>query len=346
MKVNRQQLRDILSALRPGLAKREFIEQSCHFIFFDDTLATFNGDVLITHPYKSEDNFSVKGEEFFRLIDGINDTEININLKNKLVITSKSTSAMLAILTEESNTLPPIIKDLQKQMTGWKDLPKDFTEGISLCAFSASPDKTRAARACVLIKGDKCSSIDTARGSLFKMESSIDDSLLIMAPWATDLSKFPVVKYCTSDKGKWGHFRTKEDITFSCKLIDGDFPVYFEDMFEDIAKEPHFELPKELKTIADSVFMLASDVIDKTGKALDIVIEDGEIIVKASNDLGEIEKNLRCSYKGEPIKITINATFISQILDKATSFAHKDRKNHFVSGTFQHLLSQATYRKD
>ena len=33
-----------------------------------DKIAVYNDKISITHPYESEEKFSVKGEEFFKLI--------------------------------------------------------------------------------------------------------------------------------------------------------------------------------------------------------------------------------------------------------------------------------------
>jgi DNA polymerase III sliding clamp (beta) subunit (PCNA family) len=347
MKVNRKELRDILVALRPGLAKKEFEPQVTHFLFFEGVIATYNDYICIMHPFESDIQFSVKGEEFYRLIDDMSDEEVIITLvSGKLKIKAMSTSSTLATVPNEDTKLLSAIKILQSKMEKWKDIPKDFAEGLSLCAFSASPDLSQKVRACVCVDNETCSSLDVARASIFTMESSIKDKFFIVAKDATELSKFPVVEYCRDEK--WAHFRTEDNVTFSCKLWDGEWPKNFFSLFDSMSEIEHFELPKELKTIVDSVFILASDLIDKTGKFLEITFEDGEIFVKANNDLGEVEKNLRSKYKGETSVILINVKFISQILNKATKFAYHKEKNllHFASGSFQHILAGVSSSKN
>ncbi len=346
MKVNRKELRDILAALRPGLAKKEFEPQIMHFLFFEGMIATYNDHICITHPYECDIQFSVKGEEFFRLVDGITDEEMTITLKEgKLKIKTLSTSATLSTIPDEDSKLISVIKTLRSQMKGWENVPKDLTEGLSLCAFSASPDLSQKIRACICVDNTTCSSLDTMRASMFTMESSIEDKFFIVAKDAAELSKFPVIEYCRDTK--WIHFRTKDDMTFSCKLWDGEWPKTFFSLFATVSEMEHFDLPKELKSVVDSVSILAEDLINKTGKSLGISFEDGEIFVRANNDLGKIEKNLRSKYKGEDVIILINAKFISQILDKATKFAYNKEKNilHFASGSFQHILAGLTSSK-
>ena len=342
MKINRVELRNILAALKPGLAKREFVAQACHFIFSGKDVTTFNDKICISHPFEMDTAFSVKGMEFFSLIDGITDTEITIAVVDKKVkIRSKSTTASMATIADDQNTLPEIIETLKKKMKGWEPLPKTFTEGLSLCSFSTSPDLTRGVDACVQVTGNHCISKDVARSSLFTMDNSIPDEMFIVGKEAAELSKFPVVEYCTD--GKWAHFRTEDEVTFSCSLLTGEFPL--EKMFEiynHLNDQPHIEFPSELKGTVDSVVMLASDIQDKTGRFVEIKIEEGDTTITAKNELGEVEKNLRNTYKGEPLMLIINSKFLSQILDKSTGMYCEGKMVHFQSGEFQHIIQTCT----
>ena len=54
MKIDRKELRNILAAIKPGLGKKEFVNQTCHFMFFPDKIATFNERICIMHPFKKE----------------------------------------------------------------------------------------------------------------------------------------------------------------------------------------------------------------------------------------------------------------------------------------------------
>jgi len=341
MKTDRMELRNKLAALKPGLAKREFIAQATHFIFFDNLIATFNDKILITTPFECDVVFSVKGEEFFRLIDGITDDTINIELKDKKIkVRSSSTSSSMATISEDQNNLPELIKKMLENMDEWKILPSDFLNAISLCAFSASNDLSSGVRACISIVGNRCYATDGNRVSRYCMEDNIKEKdFNIFSKEAMELSKFPVVDYCIHDK--WVHFKTADGVTFSTSFIKGELPVKkIEEIFSDIEKYPSLELPDNLKVTLDNVTMLASDLTNNSGRATYLHIEDGEIIVKASNDLGWVEKNLRCKYDGEPIDIGINNRFLAQILQKTATLSWFENKLYFSSGNFLHALMQ------
>ena len=42
MKINRSKLLDILQIIKPGLANKEIVEQSTHFIFSGENISTYN----------------------------------------------------------------------------------------------------------------------------------------------------------------------------------------------------------------------------------------------------------------------------------------------------------------
>jgi len=343
MKIDRIELRNKLAALRPGLAKKELAQQACHFVFLEHEIVTFNDKICIMIPFESEAEFSVKGEEFFRLVDGMTDDAFDLVVNNnKVVIKSKTTSAKMATISEEGNVIPAVVAELKAKMTKWKTLPKTFTEGRSLCSFSTSSDLTRGVLSAVAIVGDACYSLDSNRSSYFKMDSPIVTpisvkEIFISGKDAVELVKFPVSEYCTD--GKWMHFRTEEGATFSCQLMFGKFPIgEMIPVYAEKRELPHMELPKELKAVVDNATVLASDDYVRTGKAVRLSICNKEITVEATNDLGGVEKTVPCDYDGDEICLDINSRLLSQILDRATSFRRDGEMLHFLSGPFQHIL--------
>jgi DNA polymerase III sliding clamp (beta) subunit (PCNA family) len=340
MKVKKEEFKKVLESLRPALARKEYSSQTSHFVFFPDKIVTFNEDVCISHPFESDESFSVRGEEFYKLIDGITDEEIEITVGSKRVnIRSKSTSSSMAILDDEQLNSLEGISSMEKTQKKWKPLSEDFLEGISLCSFSASPDLTKGVQACVVVKKDTCYSFDQIRASLYELKDPIEDDLFIVARHVVELIKFPVIEYCTNKS--WMHFRTSDQVTFSCKMISGDF-LPFEGilpLFEKMVNVPSISLPPELKSIIDNVTILADDTTTTKGKLVLVTFCHNKIYAKAENELGWIEKVLSYDYPGE-LELRINAKFFSQVLEKTTSLAVDGHVLCFSSGSFVHLLSQ------
>jgi DNA polymerase III sliding clamp (beta) subunit (PCNA family) len=339
MEVNKKELQNILSLLRPGLNKKELAEQSSHFIFFKDKIAVFNDKICITHPFESEDVFSIKGDEFYRLISGISDDTVTLTVvDNKIKIKSKGTSSTMSLLQEDQQSISEKIEVLEKRMKPPKPLPPDFTTALSLCGFTASSDLTQGVRACVCIKDNLCCSTDGYRASKYELSEPLEDVLHIPAKSALELSKFPVVEYCFSDK--WACFKTEEGVIFSCSLISGEFP--FEkavSFFDELDGLTTIELPSELKQVVDETLMLASEDSAHSGKIVTLHFENNELNVSANNNLGNVSKMIEMDFEEEPIDLEINSNFLSQILNKSTEMYVGD-KIFFITPEFQYLMTK------
>lgn len=173
------------------------------------------------------------------------------------------------------------------------------------------------------------------------MSSEMTDTLYLIGKECAELVKFPVTEYCTD--GKWAHFRTEDGVTFSCMPMKGSYPLEKVNAAYDTAlSSTLIQLPKELKSIVDSVVVLAGLLENNVGRWIELTLQDDELFVKATSELGEVEKTIPCKYDADPISLRLNVKFLSQILDKATSLSKNEAMVHFKSGPFQHIMAQTS----
>ena len=339
MKVNRKELVNILSLLRPGLNKDEKGKETCHFIFFTDQITVYNDKMCIIHPFESEDEFSVKGEEFYRLINGITDEEIDLIVKNnKIKIKSKTTSSQLALLEEDQKNVSEKIISLEENYSKWIKLPSNFIEALSLCHFSASSDLTMGANSCVQIVGDKCYATDNVRASYYTMDETMKN-FNIPAKTVIELIKFPITEYCYNKK--WVSFKTDDDVIFSCATVGEIFDCsQIDRLFLELENLPVVELPDELKQTIIEVLILASDDV-RTGKRIFISLNKNSLLVRAENELGFVEKTIEIDYEEEPLEMGINSNFITQILDRSYEMYIGEKSLYFAVPNFFHIMMKA-----
>ena len=345
MLVKRKELKAVLESIRPGLAKDKNTNQDCHFVFTGEEVVTYNGRISISHPFESDIAFSVKGEEFYRLIDGIDEDDVNITLSgNQIKLATASTKSSMTALGKDKDTFSATHELLKGGRVHWKKLPDNFLEGISLCAFSVVPDLTAGVHNCVGVMEGYCWAVDHARASLYELSEQPEDVINIPGNAASELSKFPVVEYAIGNN--WMHFRTSTGVIFSHKEMTGELDIsQIKEIIPVMMEFPSFKLPLELKTVVNATVILATDLADKTGKLLKVKIaSDGKITVNASNELGFVEKFLQCEYRGEEINLRINSKFLSQILERSTTMSIGSEAQRkallFTSGSFTHLLAQ------
>ena len=343
MKINRKELLIILSACRPGLAKREIIEEAIRFIFTGDAVATYNDQICIVYPYKTDFRCSVNGEEFYKILDGIKEDEVEILVEeNQTLVNSRKTKAGLSIVigeTERVDTLIDNIREATKVRGFWKKLPKDFIEGVFLCMFSASKDMTTGVRCCIAVKENKMYSTDSVRVSRYIMDGEIMDELLIPARDAVELVKYPVKKYGISES--WIHFITDEGVMFNCRMMIGDYPYTIDRFFR--APENEFVVPEELQEVMKNIAIMASGDVD-IAKMVEVTIKNDKMICKSEKERGWITKEVAIEgYKGE-IMFYINPIFFAQILTKVTSLfliqgEEFPDKAVFTRESFQHVMA-------
>jgi len=88
MEIKRTDLIDALAIVKPGLASKEFIEQSTSFAFVAGRVITYNDEISISQPIEGIDfEGAIKADELYQLLSklkadvidlSINDAEITI----------------------------------------------------------------------------------------------------------------------------------------------------------------------------------------------------------------------------------------------------------------------------
>lgn len=336
MEVDRNQLLTILQAAKPGLAKKEIMEQAVHFIFTGEDLVTFNDQICIMHPFKTDVPFSVRGEEFYKILKGISEDKFELTyVDDRLKIISESTTAQISALVGEDGKVEEHIESLRQHFVDWKSIPENFTRGISLCSFSASKDMTQGALTGIFINDKDILSTDKLRGSWFTLKESMPE-VVLAAVDMMELAKFPITSYTISDN--WAHFATDDEVVFNCRRVLGKLPNV-KKLFdgEVLAK---ITLPDELKTIIESVTFLAEGNFD-SNKTVECKITKERIYIKAEKDIGWIEKKIRLEkpHKGKELEFTINPVFLAQVLDKSADMYVLSNRVIFTSEDFKHIMA-------
>jgi hypothetical protein len=336
MKINREKLVNILSAIKPGLAKKQIVEAATHFIFTGQDVLTYNDSICIIHPFDTDFKCSISANEFYKILSNISAEEIEITLEeDKLKIKTAKTKVTLA--TSSGESILDMIENLKldEVMKKLTPLPEGFLRGVELCSFSTSKSMAQPVLTCVLIKDKLIMSSDDLRISKFEMQKAIKPSILLPASAITELVKFPVEDYCISDG--WAYFATKDDVLFCSRLVIGehnDYEKYFEGM-----EGTQINLPEDLAKMIESASVLTEGEYD-TDRLIEIEIEKGKIRCKGENSLGWIENETTLDFKQDKsIKFSINPIFLMKILEYSSSMIYQDDRALFSTKGFDHLMA-------
>jgi DNA polymerase III sliding clamp (beta) subunit (PCNA family) len=334
MKVKRQELVNVLTAIKPGLAKKAIVDQATHFIITGDRVLTYNDRICISYPYKTDFSCSISAEEFYKILNRIPDEDVTIDLdEGKLMVHGLKVRASLA--TETGDDILSLVNALAFDQIGkLNPLPKDFVEAVKLCVFSASKDISSPALACLFIKGKTIAATDDLRISEYKMSTSMKCSFLLPASSAEELIKFDPDQFYIAEEKTWIYFVTKEGAIFCSRLVDDTFPDYAR--FLDGFGNDSITLPENMNELVETASILTNDEND--AQEVEVQIDKGKLRCKGQNKLGWIESETRIQTKLS-VSFIINSAFFLGILGHTHIMFLDEGRALFTGGEFRHVVA-------
>jgi DNA polymerase III sliding clamp (beta) subunit (PCNA family) len=334
MKINRQELLNVLIAVKPGLASKEVIEQATHFIFNDEEVYTYNDRISINtylDTSLSTTPFAIQGKELFTFLEKVKEDEVDIQIdveKSKLKIKAGKTTANLVIDTDIK--IPEInIPDFED----WEPLPENFTEAIKFCLFSTSKNMTKLALACLNVKKDCVESSDNYRITKKDLTSKINTPFLLPGSAAEQLKTYNAIDYHLDST--WIHFCNAQDVVFSCRRVEVDFPNVSPLMEVEGDK---VELPKELISAIDKAGILAVSEFDHD-RYITVELKKNKLNVKGEGQLGWVSEEIPIKYKGAAHKIKVHPDHFIDILQHLKQMVIGENTLLFEGEGFKHAIS-------
>jgi len=325
-----------LSKIRSGVSTKGLIEGFGNYSLDNDFIRTYNDHICISYPFKTGIVASVKADDLNAVLSKIDGETIELSVvDNSLLIKGGNTKAGL-IKTDTVKHIP---------INGeWKDLPEDFLHGLSLCSFSAADTMSMGILYCIYVNKKKLYSSDNYRISRYELEKEIDDTFLIPAKSAEEVSKFHVNKYLLDES--WVHFKAEHSsgkefgtaysgAIFSCRIVNG---VYKDvDRFFTVEGK-EFTLPTDIKKYVDSSLVMA-DGKREFEKKIEMKISKDSITLRGETESGWIESKVPCQIDiEENFKVDINPVFLNEVLNKSTSIILREGRALFKSENFQHVM--------
>lgn len=330
--IKKQGLVDALTKVKPGIANKEIIEQSSHFIFEENRIWTYNDQIAISHEFKSHLTGAVKADEFYKLLNKLEDENLEISVENdKFIIQGKSIKAKINI--DPDIKLRPIQAPAITSKR-WQTLPDNFNVCVSMCIFSASKNMIRPELTCLWITEKTIFSTDGFRATKKEMESEVKNPFLLLAIAAKELVKYNVHKVFTDTEG-WLHFTNKEKTMFSCRTFaDVKYPEKIWDFFD--VKGIEINLPDSLEQVIDRVSTLVTADFD-LDRLIDLSIENNTLTCKGKGPHGSILEKIKVDYNGKAIKIKVHPIFLMEILKQLNSMIIGERLL-FKGKNFEHVI--------
>lgn len=324
MRIERSALASALRIVSGGLASTEEYNS---FIFTEGRVFTYNSEVAVSVPVKVDFEGAVPAKEFQALVNKVKTAELNLTVKSgELLLTGSKAKAGLRISSDF--TLP--LQELGMPAK-WVNLPEKFCKAVQFCLFSASNDDNKAVLKNIHIFDQYVESCDNMRVTQYNMgeeaAKSFTSELLIPATAAKDIISNNPIEYGITEG--WLHFRNKEDVTFSCRNFDFEYPnfvAFLECEGDDI------DFPATLPEVLDRASVLGE------GDRITIILENNELIVATENVNGWFEESIDIAYKGKPAEFDINPEFFKSIMKfSAYTAILGERAIRFTGDSFVHV---------
>jgi len=343
MKVQKDILLQSLDFAKLAVAKKGEVEQLTHFIFTGNEIVTFNNRMAVFLDFETPFSCSVKAELFYKQLSKFTSAEIDIDLvKGKLVLKGKGERASFSIISSKDDEVSKILHSIQNDHADCEHLPvpNNFGEGVSFASFSASKTARAGVLCSVMVDGKHIYSTDNYRATQFTMETEISHKLLIQREVAANFSNFDIREYSVGDH--WMSFYCDNGVTFSTRLIHGDYPN-FKNAFE-MEEWEEVEFPDTITAAIDFVSIITAkdDRIQRIGH---VHLDKGDVTISADRTTESSEKAVPLvnSTVKEPLEFAINLEFFKTILryTHKLNYNMETQRAMFSNDNFKHIIRMA-----
>jgi hypothetical protein len=323
MEIDRVKLLTALEKVAPGLATSENIAQSASFVFTDGKVYAYNDEIAVGHLIDVGIEGAVSSKELLALLKKLKSETVEMEVKkNELLINNKKVKSGI---TMESEILLPI----EELIHGWGEdrfgLPDKFMKGVKICLTSCASDTESIILSNIHMKGKYLESCDNYQMTRFDMGDDSQEDILIPAAACKYLIHYKVDQYFQTDG--WIHFGDGEDLIFSCRIIEDEYPD-----LESILKVNGnmITLPEQLNEIIDRSNIFNSRI--------QINILKNWCKVRAESDTGWIEEKVRIKEKRD-IDFNINSQMLQTILKISNKLTVGKQSLKFEMNDFIHIIA-------
>lgn len=324
-------LKRTLELVKPGLARKELLEQSTSIIFRKNHIFTFNDEVAVVAPLDTGITGAVPSDPLYAFLGKLGEgADINIeSQENEFKFSSGRNRA--GIRRDEEIKLP--LDEEIPEPEEWEELPEKFLEALRRILFSCSGSGHRPILTCIHITEDWMESCDGYRMTRAKIQWGSEDNLCIVGKNLEKLSQYSPSHFGFSPN--WIQFKNKDGVRYAVRIVDGEYPDL--DKFTEVEGE-EVEFPPEMENALDWAAVIVDSSIKFTQK-IDVSIGKGQCTVKGEGPEGWAEQSVRMKYSGKPIIFQAHPQMLKEMVKLARKITIGDKSVKIEAEDFVHIVS-------
>lgn len=324
MNYDRKNLMQKLNTLLPAITKNKDVAHATDFIFCDNKIITYNGNLCVSSDFKSDIVGAVDGKTLFNLLNAIKEDHIEITqTENNLIIKTLSIKSKIKIKSKIENEFISYESDL------FIDLDKGLFNAIKKSIFSASLDDNYFPFNCIYVNNDTVISCDNIRATKINI-NNINNKFLMPLKIAKILVQYNSFNSFYCDK-KCVHFKA-DDVVYSFHSVLFEYP--------DVSSL--FEL-KDYDEVCFPIEIFAGieSAIAFNNETISVEIKNGICKTTGGGVNGiaygtfKIDSNIS-------LQFNINPVFFKEILQLSATALVGINSLLFNSIGFNHVLSKST----
>lgn len=332
MKVDKQELQQALAAVKPGLASKEFIEQSTSFAFLGDRVVTYDDEISISHPVKNLDvTGAIKAQALYEFLNRVKRDQIELVWEEDQVKIHAGRSTA-GLVFEQEVKLP--VEEVG-EIGEWEKLPEDFVTALSYGYPCCSKEMSRPVLTCLNVNGDKVEASDALQIIRYQMKDALAiDRFLIPATAAQELTRYDIT-HIAGGAG-WVHFKTEDGTVFSSRVFEGEYPTISPHLHIEDAQEINF--PRTIPQALERAQVFAQESTGMIPMAT-IAIEEGQVKISAQSTSGWFEERIKTKYKGGSVRFQAGVESLINLLTHTRRCELGDGRIKFTGDDWEHVVA-------
>jgi hypothetical protein len=303
-----------LQAVSPGLAPREIVEQSAHFILRRGRVWTYNDEVLCSHPlpdFAEHVEGAVPAEQLLAYLAKIAGADIEMTIRPGVLKISGPRGYAKLRLKGPADIIVAAIDQVERPGT-WAKLPEAFCEAVAAVAACASKNhKDEFKRTVVHLHPEWVEACDNYRMCRRDLETGVGEGALVRATSLEPIAARGVTEL--SETANWLHFRSPSGAVLSCRRFAGPYDDLGK--FLDAKGEP-FTFPDGLRERVQITNIFAKDNPEEI-RRLTISLGPAKLEVEGRGASGRaVEWLAPVDYQGPPLKFTIEPKVLLDLLKR------------------------------
>jgi DNA polymerase III sliding clamp (beta) subunit (PCNA family) len=338
MKVS--ELKRAVELVKPGIAKKEIIEQTTCVAFRKDHLFTFNDEVAVVVPLNSDITGAVPSDPLYKFLGKLPpDEEIKIEeQENELRFSCKRNRAGI----RRSEDIKMLIDEWVPEPEEWVELNDKFSDSLRRVLFSCAIGGHKPILTCVHITDEFLESCDGFRltriscrmepGHGANADAPMD--LRIIGKSLESLPSYSPIQFGFTDN--WIHFRNKDKVRYCVRLREAQYPDM--DRFMEV-QGSLLEFP-DISNAIQWASIITDDTI-KLDQTVDVILSKGKMTIRGEGPNGWAEESIRMKYSGDDITFMAHPIFLVEMVKLAQKviLGGESIKVEGDEGGFVHVVS-------